>query len=173
MCIRDRSFIELNFPYQKIDSIHLDMQQQADSDLYTNGIRATIYVSDEGNQDYYQLPDQILLHDSLSSQYINLHLYGDSFRIKVVINEIAGKNVIIHDLSLNPQRPMSISWGRVVILSLIHISSVSVRRLERRLYGTRWDWITRSRRKMCIRDRSYIRCLKCTWIISIRGIYFY
>ena len=26
------SFIELNFPYQKIDSIHLDMQQQADSD---------------------------------------------------------------------------------------------------------------------------------------------
>ncbi|RHP34943.1 hypothetical protein [Lachnotalea sp. AF33-28] len=113
------SFIELNFPYQKIDSIHLDMQQQADSDLYTNGIRATIYVSDEGNQDYYQLPDQILLHDSLPSQYINLHLYGDSFRIKVVINEMAGKNVIIHDLSLNPQRPMSISWSRVVIVAMI------------------------------------------------------
>lgn len=107
------AYIELTFPYQNIKNIHIDMKQEVVSELYANGVKITLSATDEGNAYYYDMPSQIIVPDNKASQYLTLHTAGKADKIKILIQDVPGKNIVINDISLNAERPVLFSVFRV------------------------------------------------------------
>lgn len=113
------AYIELTFPFQNIKNIHIDMKQEVVSQLYANGIKITLFATDEGNAYYYEMPSQIIVPDNKASQYLTLHTAGEANKIKILIQDVPGKNIVINDISLNVKRPIILSAFRMIAIFLL------------------------------------------------------
>lgn len=82
------------------------MKQEVVSELYANGVKITLSATDEGNAYYYDMPSQIIVPDNKASQYLTLHTAGKADKIKILIQDVPGKNIVINDISLNAERPV-------------------------------------------------------------------
>lgn len=118
--LSDEAYIEMKFPFQELENVHIDMQQDKPSGIYTNGVKVYLYVADEGNHFYYGMPEKLVIHDIQTSQYHKLHCAGKAYQLKVVVDpNLAGTDIIIHDLSLNVKRPLYFSKYRVLSVWLL------------------------------------------------------
>lgn len=135
----EEAYIEMTFPYQDIDNIHIDVQQDKRNGKYTDGVRVTPYLADEGNQFYYGLPNRLVTHDIQTSQYLNLHSAGKVCQVKILIDSSTkGSNIIVHDVSLNTPVPFVFSWIRVFSVGLL-ISTVYILIPKNGFYASKFD----------------------------------
>lgn len=118
--INEEAYIEMFFPYQKIENIHIDIQPEKRYGRYNNGTGVNLFIADEGNKFYYGLPERVVTHEIEQSQYMNIHGAGEICQVKIVIDpSLAGSNIIIHDISLNASVPFVFSVMRVLICSFL------------------------------------------------------
>lgn len=133
-------YIEFTFPYQKIENIHVDIETEAPPvGNHTNTVWITLWATDEGNAFYYEMPERLIAHGIPATQYLRLHPAGNVDKIKLAFSEdSAGSNIIIHDISLNQVRPISVSKIRMVLIFLIYLI-VIIYRPGSRLYQIVYD----------------------------------
>ena len=114
--LNEEAYIEISFPYQKIENVHIDIQPEKRNGKYNNGAGVSLFIADEGNKFYYALPERVVTHEIKQSQYMNLNGAGKICQVKIVIDpSFAGANIIIHDISLNASVPFVFSVMRVLI----------------------------------------------------------
>lgn len=137
--LSDEAYIEMKFPFQELENVHIDMQQDKPSGIYTNGVKVYLYVADEGNHFYYGMPEKLVILDIQTSQYHKLHCAGKAYQLKVVVDpNLAGTDIIIHDLSLNVKRPLYFSKYRVLFVWLLMLL-VYVYRPKSEFYKYEYD----------------------------------
>ena len=137
--INEEAYIEMFFPYQKIENIHIDIQPEKRYGRYNNGTGVNLFIADEGNKFYYGLPERVVTHEIEQSQYMNIHGAGEICQVKIVIDpSLAGSNIIIHDISLNASVPFAFSVMRVLICSFL-ISVVYILIPKKGFYKCMYD----------------------------------
>ncbi len=81
-----------------------------------------IYARDEGNNQYYDLPEVTLSTVKESGKYIRLNLSGEAKSLQIILKDVPGDMIILEDIGLNCRRPLDFSPTRlagVYILLLI------------------------------------------------------
>lgn len=151
--------IEFSFPLTEIKTIKLDLET-IPHDTRINQVELSFFLSDEGSEPYYEVPQSALynytlgeqaetittrtvLHHDPTSQYIRLRPGGQVRKIKVMLHINPGQVVQIHDMALNAQRPFSFSALRVLLLwglgMLVYLLSPKHSFFETPYRGERWQ----------------------------------
>ena len=61
--LNEEAYIEISFPYQKIENVHIDIQPEKRNGKYNNGAGVSLFIADEGNKFYYALPERVVTHE--------------------------------------------------------------------------------------------------------------
>lgn len=96
--------------------INLDIPDVLKEDRNNHAIRVGISATDQGNSDYFDMPDRVIATDLNRSKYIPLSLNGDSHKIKLKIFDFKDKDIIVNDIVFNAKIPFSFNVFRIIFL---------------------------------------------------------
>lgn len=82
---------------------------------------ASIVVSatDEGNSSPLSAPERKVISTVEQSQYIRLHFSGEIEKLTITIKGMKDKTMYLNDIGLNVRVPLTFSWIRFLLLSII------------------------------------------------------
>lgn len=77
-----------------------------------------VQARDEGNNQYYSLPEMKITPHDERSKYIKMNLSGKAESIKITFKDTAGKTLTVYDVGLNRYRPLDFSVLRLAAIFL-------------------------------------------------------
>lgn len=109
--------LEAEFPGVHLSSLHLDVYREnaGGTDQLETGV--TLSVTDAANATYMKLPERTVLPFVSKSQYMTLHLSGETGRIKLEFDADRNDVITIQDMTLNPVIPRRISPLRLLLFT--------------------------------------------------------
>lgn len=82
-------------------------------------IKYVISATDEGNSNYFDLPERAVVYNLENTKYVTLHLNGESENLKINFKDCNNKNVTIKNIVVNPEFPFRFSAVRILVLYII------------------------------------------------------
>lgn len=127
-------YIEINNINKQIKNICFDINEKTDPKNKNNRvIEVKIFATDEGNNEYFPLPNKQIVYGVNESKYIKMNLNGESEKIKInIITD--DKTVDINKLVINSKVPFNFNIIRVILLFMI-ISVLYIIRPKSELYS--------------------------------------
>ena len=108
------SYLELLNLNKKIGNIYLDIKT-----INNSNFKLYLHITDEANALYYELPARNYNAQIVKSRYLNLHLAGQSEKIKIFITGLnIDDEITIKSFEINKPVPLMISYIRIIILCL-------------------------------------------------------
>lgn len=104
------------------------------SDTAPQTMQVTVYLTDRGNEFYYQTPARTIYRDVEKSHYINVNSVGESQHLKLVFSS-DDYILKIKDISINEERPFDFSFGRFILFICIFLL-YDIFKPSARIYGT-------------------------------------
>ncbi len=115
----DRS-IEIRDINDNIDNIYMDFKRADESEQSKyEPIEYSIYISDEGNEIYYELPRRMLISAIEKSKYVKIHNAGMCKKIKIRFHWMENKEIIVDDIVLNKKIPFYFNFYRFMAMLFI------------------------------------------------------
>lgn len=90
-------------------------------------IKINISATDDGNEQYFTLPERYVVRGNTQSKYIPLNLNGDSEKIKIDIVDCNNKNVELRDVVFNAKIPFQFNAVRILLLALLLITAYIIK----------------------------------------------
>lgn len=87
-----------------------------DGVLVTDGTSVVLQVTDQANADYFPLRNRIIFSENADSQYIRLHLSGESGNMLLYFEDLKGDTLYLDNIVINPHFPFSFSVLRCILL---------------------------------------------------------
>lgn len=136
--------IDGNNCYIEIDKINKEVKNLKLDLTISNANKYLIYntfVSDEGNDVYYELPERYYYPNIKKSKYLILDLSGKAKKIKIKLNGQNTNNFEfkINEIAINNKIPISISWTRLILITLSLLMLYCVRP-QSKLYKYKVDF---------------------------------
>lgn len=78
-----------------------------------------LWARDEGNNQYYRLPEITISPDNENSKYIKLNLSGKAKSIKITFKDLSSDTIYIDEIDINCFRPLSLSVLRIVSIYIL------------------------------------------------------
>lgn len=110
---RDQVYIELTDISEHVDNLYLDISSQD-----KRVIPIQISMTDAANTLYRTLAETEVVRGIPASQYIRMHLSGESETLKVALRLDEGMELAIQNVALNAVRPLMIEPVRIFVLLL-------------------------------------------------------
>ena len=111
--------IELLNINQELHNIHVGLKQEQPSAPQDEAVNIQLKVTDAANQKYFRLPERDILTKIPKSEYIRLHLTGETKEVQLIINADPGDQIRIYDISGNVPVPFTFSFARFAAVSLL------------------------------------------------------
>ncbi len=102
------------FDDMTVKNLHFDIKEST----YGN-IPVTVYLCDEGNNNFYGTPERTLNAEVKKSGYINIHAYGKTNAVKIIFDLSDNEKILLNDISINAPRNFDFSFTRILLVLLI------------------------------------------------------
>ena len=110
----ETSCIELLNIQQKLYNIQIDMRVENPVSPEDRAVSVQVKASDEANEKYFRLPERKIVNGVEKSQYMRLHLSGNSPEMLIIIHASKGQLIRISDISGNVSVPFFFSLARLL-----------------------------------------------------------
>ena len=104
--------IELLNINRELHNIHVGLKIENPSTPQDEAVNIQLKVTDGANQKYFRLPERDILYRVPKSEYIRLHLTGETKEVQLIINADPGDQIRIYDISGNVPVPFTFSFAR-------------------------------------------------------------
>ncbi len=121
----ENAYIEITCSPAQIRSLHLDLARMDTS--VSMPVTVEIMATDEGSAYPYALPERTIYEAVGRSQYITLHLSGQTERLLIYIKNPATSGIQIRNLAVNPIYPLSPSLPRLAACFILLLACYALR----------------------------------------------
>ena len=115
----NQAYVEIKGLNRHVSTLYLNVYRENKRGADQLITPVTLYVTDAANSQYMKLPSRNILPFVKHSQYMTLHLAGDTDKIKILFDADENDRIYINGLTVNPVIPMQISPLRISLLALI------------------------------------------------------
>lgn len=92
-----------------------------------SGLSLQLYARDEGNNQYYSLPEIQVSTDKETGKYIKLNLSGNAKSLQITFTDLPADTLTLHQLGLNCTRPLDFSILRLGTVYLFLLALYTIR----------------------------------------------
>ena len=112
---------------KELHNIHVSLEILEPETAENEAVNIQLKVTDAANAKYFRLPERDILTSAPKSEYIRLHLSGDTEEVLLIINAQPGDLIRIHDVSANVRVPMFLSLGRMLTVIFLLLAGYFLR----------------------------------------------
>lgn len=129
--------IELLNINQELHNIHLNLSIENPASASDSAVNIQLKAKDDTSDSYFRLPVRDIVRGVPQTEYIRLHLCGETPELLLILNAPEGSLIRIHDISANVQVPFFFSAGRLAAVIFLLLAAYVLRpssRFHDRLY---------------------------------------
>lgn len=119
----DQAYIELTGIDAHVGNVYVPVRRT--SAERGDAVSVQVSVTDAANAEYYNLPDTEVVDGLPETEYVTLHLAGESTKIRVYMKGLGDQAFTLGDVAVNRTRPLTIRVSRIalsaVVLLLIYL----------------------------------------------------
>lgn len=93
----------------------------------SSSLSIQLYARDEGNNQYYDLPQITLSTVKESGKYIRLNLSGKAKSLQIILKDVPDDTIILKDIGLNCRRPLDFSPARLAAVYILLLILFAIR----------------------------------------------
>ena len=127
---------------QKLYNLHVGLEILEPEEERLHAVNVQLKVTDAANARYLRLPARNILPGVPKSEYIRLHLSGETKEVLLILHASEGTLIRIHDISGNVHVPLFFSGVRMLTVTALLLAAYFLRpasKLHRPLY-TEMTW---------------------------------
>jgi len=119
--------VELLNINKKLHNIHVSLEIVNPQTASDSAVNIQLKMTDAANAKYFRLPVRDILTEVPKSEYIRLHLSGETKEALLIVNASPGDLIKIHDISGNVRVPFFFSLGRLLAVMALLLGAFSLR----------------------------------------------
>lgn len=108
--------IELLNVCRKLHNIHVSLEVLDSDSQKDDVVNVQLKLTDAGHAKYFRIPERGVLTSVPKSEFVRLHLVGETQEVCLEIHAREGTLIKVHDISGNTHVPMFFSWGRMLFV---------------------------------------------------------
>ncbi len=160
----ENNIVTARFNGMAVKNLYFDICESSNEN-----IPVTVYISDEGNENYYGTPERTINAGVKKSEYINIHSYGKVKAVKVIFDLSENEHLLLNDISVNAKRSFDFSLLRILIVFLICVF-IELFKPSSPLYKIKINGNNRLKRN-CFTAFLYFQCIIFVFLVFINPVF--